>query len=140
MMIHTALFINVMRKQLKSTSNLTISRKLSKHSKTDWKKVIPSTSLKEIFENLKDYYEQRLQQRGYNKKLSYTEENNETKKKSRKSSTLWFNPPYRKSVETNIGKLFLRLINKHFPPTHKYRKVFYRNAIKISYSCMPKVK
>ena len=60
--------------------------------------------------------------------------------KSRKLSMLWFNPPYSKSVKTNIGKLFLRLINKRFPPTHKNRKIHKRNAIKISYSCMPNMK
>ena len=34
-------------------------------------------STKEIFENLKDYYEQRLRQCGYKEKLNYTKENNE---------------------------------------------------------------
>ena len=53
---------------------------------------------------------------------------------------LWFNPPYSKSVKTSIGKLFLCLINKHFSPAHKYRKIFNGNTIKISYSWMPKIK
>ena len=69
---------------------------------------------KEIFENSKDYYEQRLQQCGYNKKLNFTEENNEINKKSRKR--------YSSSVKSNISNLFLCLINKNFPPTHKYKK------------------
>ena len=94
------------------------------------------SSTKEIFENSKDCYEQRLRQCGYNEKLDYTEENNKTNQKSRKRDILWFNPPYSKSVKTNVGKLFLRLINKHFPPTHKYRKIINRNTIKISYSCL----
>ena len=34
------------------------------------------SSTKEIFENSKDYYDQRLRQYGYNKKINYTEENN----------------------------------------------------------------
>ena len=99
---------------------------------------LPAT--KEIFENSKDYYEQRLRQCGYNEKLNYTEEKNEINQKSRKRNILWFNPSYSKSVKTNIGKLFLRLINKHFPSTHKYRKIFNRSTIKISYSCMPNIK
>ena len=61
-------------------------------------------------------------------------------KKSRKRNILWFNLPYIKSVKTNIGKLCLHLINKHFPPTHKYKKIFNRNTIKVSYSCMPNIK
>ena len=43
-------------------------------------------------------------------------------------------------MKINIGKLFLCLINKHFPPAHKYRKIFNGNTIKISYSWMPKIK
>ena len=72
------------------------------------------SSTKEIFENSKDYYEQRLRQCGYNEKLNYTEENNKINKKSRKRNILWFNPTYSKSVKTNIGKLFRCLINKIF--------------------------
>ena len=40
-------------------------------------------------------------------------------------------------MKTNIGRIFLRLIDKHFPLHHKYRKLFNRNNIKISYSCIP---
>ena len=65
------------------------------------------SSTKEIFENMEDYYEQHLRQCRYNKKLNYTEENNKINKKSWKRNIFWFNPPYRKSVKTNIGKLFL---------------------------------
>ena len=95
---------------------------------------------KEVFENSKDYYEQRLRDCGYNEKLNYTEENNKTNQKPRKRNILSFIPLYSKSVKTNVSKLFLRLINKHFPPTHKYRKIFNSNTIKISYSCMPNIK
>ena len=38
-------------------------------------------------------------------------------------------------MKSNIGNFFLRLINKHFPPTHKCGKIFNRNTIKVSYSC-----
>ena len=99
------------------------------------------SSTKEIFENSKDYYEQRLWQCRYNGKLNYTEENSKINQKSRKRNILWFNPLYSKSVKTNICKIFfLRLINKHFLPMHKYQKIFNRNTIKISYSCMPNIK
>ena len=45
----------------------------------------------------------------------------------------WFNPPYSKKV----GQKFLKLIDKHFPVGCKLRKVFNRNMVKVSYSCMP---
>ena len=66
------------------------------------------------------------------KKINYTEEKNEINKKSQKRNILWFNAPYSKSVKTKNSKLFLRLINKHFPPTHKHRKILNKSTIKIS--------
>ena len=38
-------------------------------------------------------------------------------------------------VETNIGKTFLKLIDKHFLKTNKFHKIF--NNVKVSYSCLP---
>ena len=32
--------------------------------------------------------------------------------------------------------MFLNLIDKHFGRNHKYHKIFNRNTIKVSYSCM----
>ena len=46
------------------------------------------------------------------------------------------NLPYGKSH----GKFFLSLIVKHFPPHHKLHKLFNRNNVKISYSCLPNIK
>ena len=114
------------------------SQIVKKRNTRSIEKRLPST--KKIFENLKDYYELHLRQYGYNEKLTYTEETNEINKKSRKRNKLWFNPPYSKSVKTSIGKLFLRLINEQFLPTHKYRKMFNQNAIKIGYSRMLNIK
>lgn len=97
------------------------------------------SSTKDTFEKSKDYYEQPLQQCAYNERSNYKEENNEINKKSRKRNMLWFNSLYSKSLKTNNGKLFLHLIDKHFPPTHKSRKTFNRNTVKVSYLCMPNI-
>ena len=35
-------------------------------------------------------------------------------------------------MKANIGRIFLRLIDKHFPRHHEYRKLFNRNNIKIA--------
>ena len=48
--------------------------------------------------------------------------------------------PYSKNVTTKVGKVFLSLIDKHFPPHHKLQKLFNRNNVKISYSCLPNIK
>ena len=42
--------------------------------------------------------------------------------RNRSRNIIWFNPPFSQNVKTNIGKLFLKLVKKHFP--------------KVSYSCM----
>ena len=122
---------------VESNHPLQIIKKIPRSIK---KRLSRLSSTKNIFEKSKDYYEQRLRQRRFNEKLNYTEGNNEINKKPRKHNIIWFNSPYSKSVKSNIGKLCLRLINKHFLPTHKYRKIFNRNTIKISYSCMPNIK
>lgn len=49
-------------------------------------------------------------------------------------------PPFCKSVETNIGRKFLNLVNKSFLKGHTLRKIFNRNTLKMSYSCMNSVK
>ena len=52
---------------------------------------------------------------------------------------MWFNPPYSKTVETNIGKKFLALVTKHFPRGSKFYKNFNRSTLKVSYGCMANV-
>ena len=54
------------------------------------------------------------------------------KKSKRKRNILWF--------KTNLAKQFLKLIPKHFPKHHKFHKLFNKNNVKVSYSCMPKIK
>ena len=36
-----------------------------------------------------------------------------------------------------VGQKVLKLIDRHFPVGSKIRKVFNRNMVKVSYSCMP---
>ena len=59
------------------------------------------------------------------------------KRTKRESGKLWFNPPF--NVATNVAKTFLTLIDKHFPKNKRLSKIFNRNAIKVSYSCLPNV-
>ena len=53
---------------------------------------------------------------------------------------LWFNPLYSLNVKTNSGKVFLKLVRKHFPRSHKFKKIFNFNTVKTGYSSMPIVK
>ena len=98
------------------------------------------SSNEQIFENEKGVYEKALEDSGYNYKMKYvTNESNNTKRK-RKRKIYWLNPPFSKTVKTNVGKIFLGLINRHFDETHILRKYFNRNTVKISYRTLNNVK
>ena len=58
------------------------------------------------------------------------------KRKTRKQNIIWLNPFFIKSISTNVANTFLQLIAKHFPRSHKLHKIFNRNTVKVSYSCM----
>ena len=60
-------------------------------------------------------------------------------KSKRKRKIIWFNPPYSMNVKTNIGKIFLQLIKKHFPRHNNLHKIFNKNSVKVSFSCMGSV-
>ena len=49
------------------------------------------------------------------------------------------NPLYSSHVKTNVGKIFMKLIVKHFPKHHRYHKIFNKNTIQLSYSCMKNI-
>ena len=52
-------------------------------------------------------------------------------RRNRNKKIIWFNPPCSVHVKRNIGRIFLQLIDRHFPRHHNYRKLFNRNSIKI---------
>ena len=62
--------------------------------------------------------------------LEYTPPKN--KPNHRIKNITWFNPPYNKSIMSNISKDFLNLISKHFPYHSPLIKIFDRK-IKVSY-------
>ena len=54
----------------------------------------------------------------------------------RKCLSISFSPSFSMNMETHIGKTFLKLIDKYFPKTNKFHKIFNRNNVKVSYSCL----
>ena len=99
------------------------------------------SSSKQTFDEAAPAYQQALDKSGHKHTLTYKGEENTSKQtKKRKRHIIWFNPPYNKAVKTNIGKCFLALIDKHFPPRHRLRKIINRNCVKVSYSCTKNVK
>ena len=87
------------------------------------------------FDKAAPSYNNALKSNGLNENIEFTSA--PPPRKNRNKKILWFNPPYSGNLKTNIGRIFLRLIEKHFLGHHKYRKLFNRNNIKISYSCIP---
>ena len=64
----------------------------------------------------------------------------ENARRNRNRKVIWFNPPNSLNVKTNIVKVFLKLLRKRFPGSHKLSKIFNLNTITIKYSSMPNVK
>ena len=92
---------------------------------------------KEAFERAKPYYDERLKSSEYREELSYTKTEDRTnKRKNRKRKTIWFNPRFSTNVQTNVDEVFLQLLEKHFQKNHKFHKIFSKNTVKVSYSCM----
>ena len=92
-----------------------------------------------LFNKHKDTYQEALGRAGYSYKIKYIQksEENNNKKKNRQRKVIYFNPPFSKSVETNIGQKFLKLVKKCFHKGHPFRKIFNKNTIKVTYSCLP---
>ena len=71
-------------------------------------------------------YQKALQNSGYRHTLTYKRpksDNNSTNineiKQNRKRQIIWFNPPFNLKTKTKVGKLFLNLLDKSFPPHNK---------------------
>ena len=99
------------------------------------------SSDKQTFKAAAPHYNNMLKNSGFQQKVEYIPNPPEpTQRKKRKRNVIWYNPPYSQNVKTNVGKRFLSLINKHFGNGHKYHKIFNKNNVKVSYSCMDNMK
>ena len=88
---------------------------------------------------VKPLYESALNSSGFNYSMKFGALVDNVRR-HRNSKVIWFNPPYSLNVKANIGKVFLKLVRKHFPRSHKLSKIFNLNTIKISYSSVPNAK
>ena len=106
------------------------------------------SSTEDIFDTHKDPYEKALKDSGYVYRPSRDETDlnrpqqavnlkyqkpGKSGRKRKPRKIIYFNPQFSKSVKTNIIKLFLSLIDKHFPKGHKLHKCFNRNTVKVTY-------
>ena len=92
---------------------------------------------KEEFEKAKEGYNKALEESGYAANIMYSKK--QPTKKQRMRKVIWYNPPFNSQVKTNVGRAFLNLLNKHFGTGHRFNKIFNKNTVKLSYSCMPSI-
>ena len=92
------------------------------------KHISETSSCEKIFNKSITIYSKALKESGFTDELKYLPneiqqlENNEGRKPKRE--IIWFNLPYSKNVKTNLGKVFLKLLKKHFPASHILQKIF----------------
>ena len=105
------------------------------------KRLSKLSATKEVFDEAVKVYQAELNEKGYQYKLEYEPTTQPTRKcRKRSRNVTYFNPPYSKSVKTNVGAKFLGIISKNFPTNHPLRKILNRNTVKIGYRCMPNMK
>ena len=105
------------------------------------KRISSNSCNEEVFNAVTPFYNNILTKYGYSEKIVYEKPNETSNRRNRQRNIIWYNPPFSKNVKTNVAKHFLYLLNKHFGgKDHKYYKIFNRNNVKISYSCMDNLK
>ena len=103
------------------------------------KRLSSISSDEKMFETAAPIYREALAKSGYEFELKFDPNADKpaNKTRNRKRNILWYNPPYNSSVKTNIGREFLKLVDRCFPHGHPLRKLINRNTVKVSYSCTP---
>ena len=153
--IHSVNFLDVnldlskeeFRAYMKPNDNPTYVNNLSNHPKSILKNIPLAVNerLNRISSNINVFdaatppYQEALRKSGYDHILTFNppEDPTPVKRKQRSRRVTWFNPPWNSAVKTNVGKLFLRIIDSSFPQGNPLRKLFNRNTVKVSYKCMP---
>ena len=123
-----------------SNHHQNISKQLSKSIA---KRISETSSNEEIFNKSINIYRKALKESGFTDEIKYlpneVQELGNNNRRKRKRKIIWFNPPCSKNVKTNVGKVFLKLLKKRFPTSHILHKIFNKNTVKISYSCMKNI-
>ena len=103
------------------------------------KRISETSSNEQILKKSIPICDEALKKSGSHEKLEYVREKVEKHGKEDgrwKRKIMWFNPPYCNNVKSNVGKQFLKLVRRHLPKGHKLNKIFKKNTLKVSFSCM----
>ena len=96
------------------------------------KRIALLSSDEQTFKESTPIYQNALRHSYFDHEFTYTQDAPQRTRRNRQRNIIWFNPPFSTSVNTNIGREFLSLIDKHFPLQHKLHKIFNRNTLKVS--------
>ena len=107
------------------------------------KRLVEISANEEEFNKAKPIYQEALRNSGYKHVLKYDQpkapNTSGNRKKRRTRNILWFNPPFNIKVKTNIGHEFIKILDESFPIGSPLRKIFNKNNVKLSYSCLPNI-
>ena len=120
----------------KSNHPPTVIKEITKETA---KRISDILSSEVVFSESIPIYSDAVRKIGFHDSITFipkTPNSKKNKKKTRKHKIIWFNPPYCLSVKTNVGQIFLKLIKKHFLKGNSLNKIFNKNTVKVSYSCM----
>ena len=70
---------------------------------------------KNHFDKAAPDYNIALKNSGFNENVTYIPIS--FKRQTSMRQIIWFNSPYSANVKANVGKIFMRLVDKHFPPS-----------------------
>ena len=87
---------------------------------------------KEEFDKVRSVYETTLRDSRHFSSMSHNNSNTQNARRNRNRKLIWFNLSYSQNVKTNIGKLFIKLVRKHFSKNSKYHMILNLNTLKLS--------
>ena len=69
----------------------------------------------------------------------YSGEQNSVNSSRKSRDIIYFTPPFNLYCGTNVGEEFRKIVEKHFSRGDDLSKLFNRNKLKLSYSCLPNI-
>ena len=120
-------------------SNISSNKKCFDEEKCDYQNAIKESGYSNILTYEKGLEKSTVKNiHGKRKNIFY--QHNQDKNINSKRNIVWFTPPFNIFCSTNVGEIFRRLIEKHFSRNKMLGKLFNKNTLKISYSCLPNIK
>ena len=109
------------------------------------KRLLNISSSKEHFDRAAPAYQKALDESGHKYTLKKEDIQQTTRGKPRNSARkkrniIFFTPPFNKALKTKVGRCFLEMVKKHFPPHHVLYPILNKNTLKVSYSCTANIK